>query len=156
MNNGNAIDSQVLDLMLRAGSAWVLYLLLALSVAAVKPLGLAGVGLGTLVPVCLAATLVVFPAGCRRVQMSVRDALTEAVWPAVWPAAVMTAYIAATRALVPDTLVAVGAEMGAGILVYALVFLLFGISARERQLYLSQASAMILRRAAREPVPEGA
>ncbi len=88
--------------------------------------------------------------------MSVRDALTEAVWPAVWPAAVMTAYIAATRALVPDTLVAVGAEMGAGILVYALVFLLFGISARERQLYLSQASAMILRRAAREPVPEGA
>ena len=35
MNNGNAIDSQVLDLMLRAGSAWVLYLLLGLSVAAV-------------------------------------------------------------------------------------------------------------------------
>jgi biopolymer transport protein ExbB len=35
MNNGNAIDSQVLDLMLRAGSHWVLYLLLALSVAAI-------------------------------------------------------------------------------------------------------------------------
>ncbi len=35
MNNGNAIDSQVLDLMLRAGSHWVLYLLLGLSVAAV-------------------------------------------------------------------------------------------------------------------------
>jgi O-antigen/teichoic acid export membrane protein len=129
---------------------------LALSVAAVKPLGLAGVGLGTLVPVCLAATFVVFPAGCRRVQMSIRDAFTEAVWPAVWPGAVMTAYIVATRALVPDTLVAVGAEMGAGIVIYSLVFLLFGINARERQLYLSQASAMILHRPAREPVPEGA
>ena len=35
MNNGNAIDSQVLDLMLRAGSHWVLYLLLGLSVAAI-------------------------------------------------------------------------------------------------------------------------
>jgi biopolymer transport protein ExbB/TolQ len=35
MNNGKTIDSQVLDLMLRAGSAWVLYLLLGLSVAAV-------------------------------------------------------------------------------------------------------------------------
>jgi biopolymer transport protein ExbB/TolQ len=35
MNNGNAIDTQVLDLMLRAGSSWVLYLLLILSLAAV-------------------------------------------------------------------------------------------------------------------------
>ena len=35
MSNTNAIGSQVLDLMLRAGSSWVLYLLLALSVAAV-------------------------------------------------------------------------------------------------------------------------
>ena len=61
----------------------------------------------------------------------------------------MTAYIVATRALVPDTLLAVGAEMSAGILVYALVFLLFGISARERHLYLSQASVLILHRAAR-------
>jgi biopolymer transport protein ExbB/TolQ len=32
--NTNPIDSQVLDLMLRAGSSWILYLLLGLSVAA--------------------------------------------------------------------------------------------------------------------------
>ena len=35
MTNGSAIDTQVLDLMLRAGSSWILYLLLGLSVAAV-------------------------------------------------------------------------------------------------------------------------
>jgi biopolymer transport protein ExbB/TolQ len=35
MPHTNAIDSQVLDLMLRAGSSWVLYLLMGLSVAAV-------------------------------------------------------------------------------------------------------------------------
>jgi biopolymer transport protein ExbB len=35
MNNITAIDSRVLDLMLRAGSGWVLYLLLGLSVAGV-------------------------------------------------------------------------------------------------------------------------
>jgi biopolymer transport protein ExbB len=35
MNTTNAIDSQVLDLMLRAGSSWVLYLLMGLSIAAV-------------------------------------------------------------------------------------------------------------------------
>jgi len=32
MNNTNAIESQVLDLMLRTGSSWILYLLFALSV----------------------------------------------------------------------------------------------------------------------------
>src|SRR5450432_1532895 len=35
MSHTNAIDTQVLDLMLRAGSSWVLYLLMGLSVAAV-------------------------------------------------------------------------------------------------------------------------
>jgi len=35
ISSGNGIDSQVLDVMLRAGSHWVLYLLLGLSVAAV-------------------------------------------------------------------------------------------------------------------------
>jgi O-antigen/teichoic acid export membrane protein len=129
---------------------------LAVSMAAVKPLGLAGVALGTLIPVCLAATIVVFPAGCRRVQMTTRRAFTKAVWPAVWPASVMTAYILATRDLVPETLPAVGAEMCAGVLVYAIVFMLFGISARERRLYVSQVSALILQRPAHQPVPEGA
>ena len=36
MNNANGIDTQLLDLMLRAGSHWVLYLLLGLSLAAVS------------------------------------------------------------------------------------------------------------------------
>ena len=35
MNNGSAIGSQLLDLMLRAGSSWILYLLIGLSLAAV-------------------------------------------------------------------------------------------------------------------------
>jgi biopolymer transport protein ExbB/TolQ len=35
MNNGNDIGSHLLDLMLRAGSSWILYLLLGLSLAAV-------------------------------------------------------------------------------------------------------------------------
>src|SRR5437764_978407 len=35
MNNGSDIGSHLLDLMLRAGSSWILYLLLGLSLAAV-------------------------------------------------------------------------------------------------------------------------
>jgi len=35
MNSGSAIDTRLLDLMLRAGSSWILYLLIGLSLAAV-------------------------------------------------------------------------------------------------------------------------
>ncbi|MBV8759772.1 MAG: MotA/TolQ/ExbB proton channel family protein [Deltaproteobacteria bacterium] len=39
MNNSDTIDSQILDLMLRAGSRWVLWLLIGLSLAAVAVMG---------------------------------------------------------------------------------------------------------------------
>src|SRR4051812_23943500 len=35
MNDGTSIDAQLLDLMLRAGSRWVLWLMLGLSLAAI-------------------------------------------------------------------------------------------------------------------------
>jgi O-antigen/teichoic acid export membrane protein len=131
---------------------------LALSIAIVKPLGLAGVAIGTLVPVCLASTLVLFPAGCRRVRLPIRRALAEAVWPAVWPAAVTTAYVLGTRDLVPANLVAVGAEMVVAAGVYALIFVFFGISAQQRRLYLSRALELAQRRAPApaDAIPEGA
>src|SRR4051812_20430843 len=39
MNQTDTIDSQILDLMLRAGSRWVLWLLIGLSLAAVAVMG---------------------------------------------------------------------------------------------------------------------
>ena len=128
---------------------------LALSLAFVKPFGLAGVALGTLVPILLASTLVVFPAACRRVQLGVRRALVEAVWPAFWPAAVMTIAVLATRDLVPITLLAVGMEMAVAGLIYLLVFVFFSISAGERHFYLSKARELF-RRAPAIPLAEGA
>jgi O-antigen/teichoic acid export membrane protein len=129
---------------------------LALSIAIVKPLGLPGVAIGTLVPVCLASTLVLFPAGCRRVQLPIRRVCAEAVWPAVWPAGVMTAYILATRDLVPTNLFAIGAELAMAAGIYALVFVFFGISAQQRRMYVSKAIELVQRRAPADPVPEGA
>jgi O-antigen/teichoic acid export membrane protein len=126
---------------------------LALSIAIVKPLGLPGVAIGTLAPVCLASTLVLFPAGCRRVQLSVGRAIREAVWPAVWPAGVMTAFVLATRDLVPLNLVAVGIELVLAAGVYALVFVFLGISAGQRRMYLSHALELLARRAPAEPAP---
>jgi O-antigen/teichoic acid export membrane protein len=129
---------------------------LALSVAIVKPLGLPGVAIGTLVPVCLASTLVLFPAGCRRVRLAVGRAFAEAVWPALWPAGVMTAYVVATRELVPTNLFAVGAQLIVAAGVYALVFAFFGISAAQRRMYVSKAIELVQRRAPADAVPEGA
>jgi hypothetical protein len=90
------------------------------------------------------------------VQLPLWRALVEAVWPAAWPAAVMTAFVLATRDLIPVTLVAVAAELMAACAVYACVFVFFGISAAQRHLYLSKAIELVRRRAVRPVVTEGA
>lgn len=112
---------------------------LMLSIALVRPLGLAGVALGTLLPIAVSSMFVLFPAGCRRVGLTVPQALARAVWPAVWPAAVMTAFVAATEPLVPENLFAQGAELVAAALVYAAVFVRFALKARERRAYFTKA-----------------
>jgi len=129
---------------------------LGLSIAIVKPLGLVGVAIGTLVPVCLASTLVLFPAGCRRVQLSIGRAFAEAVWPATWPAAVMTAFVAFTRHLVPANVFAIGVELALAAGLYALVFVFFGISAQQRRMYVSKSLELVQRRTPPAAVPEGA
>ena len=68
----------------------------------------------------------------------------------------MTAYLLATRDLVPATLAAVAAEMAVACAIYAAVFVFFGISAGQRQLYLSKMAEPIRRRGTRDPASEGA
>jgi O-antigen/teichoic acid export membrane protein len=111
---------------------------LALSVVLAKSMGLAGVAIGTLVPVSFASIFVLFPAGCRRVELPLTRALAQAVWPAVWPAAAMAAYITITRPFVPVSLFPVLLNMAIAALVYVATFVAFGISASERRFYLSK------------------
>lgn len=108
---------------------------LTLSIALVRRYGLVGVALGTLMPVCLSSMVILFPTGCRRVQLPIRRMAVDALWPALWPAVVMTAFVLATAPLIGDTLVAVGAEMAAAAIVYGVTFLFFGISTAERRVY---------------------
>jgi O-antigen/teichoic acid export membrane protein len=131
---------------------------LSLSVAVVRSWGLPGVAIATLVPVSFVAMFLLFPAGCRRVQLPLRRALVLAVWPAVWPAAVMTAFVALTRPLIPISLRAVGAEAVAAVTIYAATFLAFAVSARERRVYIEKALELLTvrRRVAVRPVSEGA
>jgi O-antigen/teichoic acid export membrane protein len=118
---------------------------LVLSIALIGPLGLPGVALGTLAPVSITSLLVIFPAACRRVELPIGRALAEAVWPALWPAGVMALYAAATLRYVGQTLPAVGAEMIAAAVVYAVTFLAFGVSAAERRFCISKAHALLSR-----------
>jgi O-antigen/teichoic acid export membrane protein len=109
----------------------------SLSIALVKPLGLAGVAIGTLVPVSAAAIFVLFPASCSRVGISIRRAVVEAVWPTVWPAGTMAAYVLVSRSMIPQSLPAVLVSMGVAVSIYAATFLAFGIDVAERRFYLS-------------------
>jgi O-antigen/teichoic acid export membrane protein len=113
----------------------------SLSIALVGSLGLPGVAIGTLVPVTLTSLFVIFPAGCRRVEISLTRAFAQAAWPALWPAAVMAAFVASTRPFIGGSLLAVGAEMVAAMAVYAITFVAFGLSGDERRLYLSKVLA---------------
>ncbi len=116
---------------------------LTLSIALVKHVGLPGVALGTLVPIAISSMFVLFPAGCRRVGLTVPQALMKTVWPAVWPAAVMAVFILGTVPFVPDHLIGHAFELAGAALVYAVVFLAFGINARERRFYLAKALDVI-------------
>lgn len=111
---------------------------LALSVALVKPLGLLGVALGTLIPIGFTSLMIIFPAGCRRVGLSLPRALGRAVWPAAWPAAIMALYLFGMRSLVPDSLILLGVELGSAGLLYGVLFLFFGVDATERRVYLDK------------------
>lgn len=111
---------------------------LALSVVLARSMGLAGVAIGTLVPITAASFFVLFPAGCRRVQLPLGRALADAVWPAVWPAAAMAAYIAVTRPYVPISLLPVLANMAVAAGVYVVTFFAFASNSTERRFYLTK------------------
>jgi len=129
----------------------------SLSIALVGRFGLAGVAIGTLVPVFLVSAFVLFPAGCRRVELPIVQVFAEALWPALWPAGVMAAYVLLTAPLVGRSLPAVGIEMVVAAGVYGMTFLFFGISSLERRFYFSKLAALGSRWRALVPsVSEGA
>jgi O-antigen/teichoic acid export membrane protein len=118
---------------------------LSLSIALVKPLALTGVALGTLLPVSAAGLFIIFPAACRRVELTLARALREAVWPAVWPAVPMAVYSIATLPFVPESLIAVAAHMASAAALYGGLFLFCAVPDRERQFYFAKAYELVSR-----------
>jgi O-antigen/teichoic acid export membrane protein len=116
-----------------------------LSVALIRPLGLVGVALGTLIPVTISAAFVLYPAACRRVGLPIHVPLTRAVWPALWPAAVMTGVLWIGRELPPGGLPGVAVRLAIGGLLYVALFLRFAIGPDERRFYWTKLRSIVIR-----------
>jgi O-antigen/teichoic acid export membrane protein len=116
---------------------------LALSVLLVQRYGLVGVAIGTLIPIVVISTLVVFPAACRLVEMSRFDIFRASVWPATWPGIIMAIFLLLTRRVLPPSWPWLFLQAASAGTIYASIFLGFAISHTERKWYLAKARELL-------------
>jgi O-antigen/teichoic acid export membrane protein len=114
---------------------------LVMSAALVRTYGLAGVAIGTLVPVAIASICVLFPDACRRVELTVTAGYRRAVWPAAWPAAVTGIALVMLRPFLGTGFLAVAIGSGVGGALYVGLFIL-AVGRRDRQEYVARLSEL--------------
>jgi O-antigen/teichoic acid export membrane protein len=119
-----------------------------MSIALIKRFGLAGVAVGTLIPVGLAGVFVLFPAACRRVGLGLVHTLRVAVWPAVWPGVLMAAVVHAGAGPAGTNLRYLALLLVVAGAVYQVAFFGLALSAADRQLYWSKLHELVRRRRA--------
>jgi O-antigen/teichoic acid export membrane protein len=119
---------------------------LILSVLLVRVYGLIGVAIGTLIPMMVTSMFVVFPAACRRVQLSVFKVVQKSVWPATWPAMVMGGFVLLTRGSIAGSWGLIVLQSLVAAIIYAGLFLLFAISRNERDWYFNKVKEVFRRR----------
>ena len=118
---------------------------LVLSVVLVRWYGLIGVAIGTLIPMVVFPMFVVFPAACRRVELSKWTVIRESVWPAVWPALVMAGFILLARSVRDASWLWMMAQAMLAAGIYAALFLRFAISRNERDWYFNKVKEVFRR-----------
>jgi O-antigen/teichoic acid export membrane protein len=111
---------------------------LALSALLIHRWGLVGVAAGTLAPIAFSAIFVLFPASCRRVEVSIAEAFQRAVWPAFWPAIVVGLMLAGTRSISTGTLLALLTQAALAAVLYFVLFFGVAIGRRDRSEYLAR------------------
>jgi O-antigen/teichoic acid export membrane protein len=118
----------------------------ALSILLVRWYGLKGVAVGTLLPIGFAAIFILYPAACRRVELSMWSVAKRAVWPALWPAVIVGCMLAVVGSRQGATMFRVALESAAGGLLYLWLFLAIAIGHRDRAFYTTKALEIIGRR----------
>jgi O-antigen/teichoic acid export membrane protein len=112
---------------------------LALSCLMVRPWGLVGVAIGTLIPVAGISWGILFPAACRRLGLGVGHVIRRAVWPPVWPMIPTGALLIAARPFVSGSLPLIFCAAVAAGLVYAAIFLSAALGPADREWYIERA-----------------
>ena len=109
-----------------------------LSIILVRTYGLQGVAAGTLIPLSLISIFVLFPAACRRANLSIGHAIASAVWPAVWPAICMGTFLVFSRNLFGTGFISIFAQVVVAASIYLILFLSLAIGRSEREWYLTK------------------
>jgi len=102
-----------------------------------------------LIPMIVFSMFVVFPAACRRVQVSRWKVIGESVWPAAWPALVMAGFILLTRSRIAGSWALLFGQAIVAALIYAALFVRFAISRTERDWYFNKLKEVFRRRSVR-------
>jgi O-antigen/teichoic acid export membrane protein len=123
-----------------------------LSIALIKPYGLVGVAVGTLIPIACSSIFIVQPAAYRRVRLPMGAAFRQSVWPAIWPAFVVSGFLGLTRDLPSGTLLAVGLQAATAVLLYLVLVFGIAVSRKDRLYYFAKAMDL----AGRRPLPTAA
>ena len=126
---------------------------LALSIALIRPLGLMGVAVGTLVPVAAFSLFGLVPLAARRVNISLVHLFRHGVWPALWPAVIAASVLFVTRNQLPARLSAVALQLVLGGAVYLSMFLL-AVGSDGRREYRRHADGL-LKRSSQQMSPVG-
>jgi O-antigen/teichoic acid export membrane protein len=113
-----------------------------LSLLWIRPYGLVGQAMGTLMPLVAVTALVFWPAACRRVGVGIGHAFWRAVWPPLWPIAVLALVVLPIRNALPPTLLSVAVAGAAGMAGYAVTFLGLAVSRDERRIYITRAAEL--------------
>jgi hypothetical protein len=107
---------------------------LGLSIALVRPLGITGVALATLIATAAEMFFFVFPFALRVADVDARSALEQVLVPTLVPAIPAVGALYAMReALAPGSLISVALIGFAGALVYLATYLAFEASRPERE-----------------------
>jgi len=110
---------------------------LVLSIVLIRPFGILGVALGTVVPLVIVNTFVYIPLACRLIDMPVSRLVRSTILPAFVPAIVIWGVAAAAQQLVwldhvLPTILAMAATAAAYTILFATIFL----SSDDRERYL--------------------
>jgi O-antigen/teichoic acid export membrane protein len=110
---------------------------LVLSALLIRPYGLVGVAVGTLIPIAISSSVVIFPRACRRVGLPLGIAVRRAVLPTIWPAVAVGILLYSVHVAMPGGIVVAMLQAAAACWLYAALFVI-AVGRKDREVYTAR------------------